>query len=71
MKKEDLKIGEIYSLRELTEDLYYMHIAPMNGETKLFAYKPRDENDNNRYRFQMVDRENFRFHSIRTKGDLV
>jgi hypothetical protein len=71
MKKEDLKIGGTYQLRDLTEDLYYMHINPIIEDKKLFAYRPRNHDDDDRYIFEMIDHEYFRLRSIGKKGTLI
>ena len=48
-----------------------MHINPIIEDKKLFAYRPRNHDDDDRYIFEMIDHEYFRLRSIGKKGTLI
>jgi len=70
MKKESLEIGKIYSLKDLTEDLFYAHIKILSDGDELVVYKPRVDNDL-RYLLKMVGKEDFELHDIVKKGHVL
>jgi len=70
MKKESLEIRKVYSLKEFTEDLFYAHIKILSDGDELFVYKPRADN-NLRYLFKMVGKEDFELCDIVKKGHIL